>query len=361
MSLALATKHLDKNMAVNLGSFYTPQSLVTKAYGLMQKHINDLDSYIFLDTSCGYGDFFTQNFRYIGADIDKIALQKAQNATKIIHTNSLIGVCREKFEIKHDDKLIIIGNPPYNDKTSQLQARIKKAMFECDELLKSRDLGISFLRSYALLEGEFVCVLHPLSYLIKKTNFEALRDFKAQYRLIDSLIVSSQFFTPNSNAFFPIIIALYQKNAKGMDYDFIQNYRFKTIEGQSFCLNDFDFIANYVSKYPNPNDKRNAVAYFYTLRDINALKRNQTFMQGQSANAIKVFSENLKYYIYIHFFKAYCRNLPYFLGNLDIFIDNESFLKIEDEFLAWFYKKPFDEFKIQCYFNALFGRFGVNK
>lgn len=361
MSLALATKHLDKNMAVNLGSFYTPQSLVAKAYGLMQKHISHLDKYTFLDTSCGYGDFFTQDFRYIGADIDKVALSKAQNATKIIHTNSLISVCRDKFGIERDEKLIIIGNPPYNDKTSQLQAHIKKAMFECDDALKSRDLGISFLRSYALLDAEFVCVLHPLSYLIKKTNFEALRGFKAQYRLIDSLIVSSQFFTPNSSAFFPIIIALYQKNANGMDYEFIQNYHFKTIEGQSFCLNDFDFIANYVSKYPNPNDKRDAVAYFYTLRDINALKRNQTFMQRQNANAVKVFSENLKYYIYIHFFKAYCGKLPYFLGNLDIFIDNEAFLKIENEFLAWFYKKPFDESKIQSYFNALFGRFGVSK
>lgn len=159
---------------------------------------------------------------------------------------------------------------------------------------------------------------------------------------------------PNSSGFFPIIIALYRQDSAGMDFNFIQNYRFRTIENQHFCLKDFDFITNYVSKYPNPRDKRNAVAFFYTLRDINALKRNKTFLPNQSANAIKVFSENLKYYIYIHFFKKYCANLPYFLGNLDIFIDNEAFLKIENEFLAWFYQKSFDESKIQAYFGRLF-------
>ena len=354
--MSATQKHLDKNTAVNLGSFYTPQMLVSKAYELLQKHTLNLAQYTFLDTSCGYGDFFTHKFNYIGADIDELALKRVQNA-RTIHTNSLTSVCRAKFGIANDDKLIIIGNPPYNDKTSQLQAHIKKDIFECDKALKHRDLGISFLRSYELLQPEFVCVLHPLSYLIKKTNFKALQKFKDSYKLIDDLIISSQFFTPNSSGFFPIIIALYRKNAGGMDLEFIQNYRFKTIEGQSFCLNDFDFITNYVSKYPNLKDKREAVAFFYTLRDINALKRNQSFVKKANANAVKVFKENLKYYVYIHFFKAYCGALPYFLGNLDIFIDNEAFLKIENEFLAWFYKKPFDERLIKAYFDALFCKF----
>lgn len=139
-----------------------------------------------------------------------------------------------------------------------------------------------------------------------------------------------------------------------MDFSFIQNYRFKTIERQSFCLKDFDFIANYVRKYPNTYDKRDAVAFFYTLRDINALKRNKTFLPSQSTNAIKVFSDNLKYYIYIHFFKKYGAILPSFVGNLDIFIDNKAFLAIENEFLAWFYQKSFSKSKIQAYFKRLF-------
>lgn len=354
--MSATQKHLDKNTAINLGSFYTPQILVLKAYELLQKHIENLAQYTFLDTSCGYGDFFIHDFDYIGADIDEKALQRVQNA-KSIHTNSLLSVNKAKFGIANDEKIIIIGNPPYNDKTSQLQAHIKKEMFECDKALRHRDLGVSFLRSYELLKPEFICVLHPLSYLIKETNFKALRKFKDNYKLIDGLIISSRFFTPNSSSFFPIIIALYQKNVAGMDFEFIKNYRFETIEGQKFCLNDFDFITNYVSKYPNLKDKREAVAFFYTLRDINALKRNQSFIQKENSNAIKVFKENLKYYVYIHFFKAYCGVLPYFLGNLDIFIDNEAFLKIENEFLAWFYQKPFDEMMIKAYFDTLFCKF----
>ena len=118
-----------------------------------------------------------------------------------------------------------------------------------------------------------------------------------------------------------------------MNYDFIKDYKFKTYEGNSFRLNDFDFIGSYVQKYPNHYDKREPIAYFHTLRDINALKRNQTFMKTPNSNSVKVFNENLKYYCYIHHFKKFASNLPYYFGNLDVFIDNDEFLKISDEFL----------------------------
>ena len=99
------------------------------------------------------------------------------------------------------------------------------------------------------------------------------------------------------------------------------------------------------------------MAYFHTLRDINALKRNQTFLPKQGSNTIKIFKENLKYYIYIHFFKTYAKKLPYYFGNLDVFIDNEAFLKISSEFENWFYQKKFDENKIKAYFNTLFKKY----
>ena len=226
---------------------------------------------------------------------------------------------------------------------------MQKDIFAIDKNLAFRDLGISFLRSYAVLNADFVCVLHPLSYLIKKANFNALNAFKDNYVLIDNLIISSQIFTPNSNTFFPIIIALYKKSISGMNYEFIQNYTFKTIEGQSFKLTNFDFITNYVSKYPNPYDKRKEVAFFHTLRDINALKRNQTFMKKQTTNSIRVFAENLKYYCYIYHFKQFANKLPYYFGNLDIFIDNVEFLKIADLFLDL---NPHP--KIKEYFEKLF-------
>lgn len=342
-------KHLNKKDTINLGSFYTPKFIVETTYKMLGKVAN-LNEYLLFDSSCGYGDFFIYNdLRYLGADIDEIAINEANKKTRVLHTNSLLKVSREKFKISSDEKLIIIGNPPYNDKTSIIRNNIKQNLFQIDKNLAFRDLGVSFLRSYAVLNADFVCVLHPLSYLIKRANFNALGVFKDNYKLIDNLIISSQIFTPNSSTFFPIIIALYQKHKVGMNYDFIKNYTFKTIEGQSFKLNNFDFITNYVGKYPNPYDTRKEVAFFHTLRDINALKRNQTFMNKPNSNSIRVFAENLKYYCYIHHFKQFANKLPYYFGNLDIFINNDEFLKISDLFLD-LNPNP----KITEYFEKLF-------
>lgn len=114
-------KHLNKNLSINLGSFYTPKFLVQKAYEFLSKYINLNKDYIFLDSSCGYGDFFIKDLNYIAADIDKKALEILQEKNlknlKIIHTNSLENLNRAKFGIKQNDNLIIIGNPPYNDRT----------------------------------------------------------------------------------------------------------------------------------------------------------------------------------------------------------------------------------------------------
>lgn len=99
-----------------------------------------------------------------------------------------------------------------------------------------------------------------------------------------------------------------------MNYEYIKNYTFKTIEGNEFILKNYDSIANYVPKYPNQKDTRKAIAYFHTLRDINALKRNQTFMLYQNSNSIKVFEDNLKYYVYIHFLKNILIYCPIILG-----------------------------------------------
>ena len=79
---------------------------------------------------------------------------------------------------------------------------------------------------------------------------------------------------------FPILIALYKRDRDGMNYDYIQNYQFKIKDDGLFSFKDFDTIVNYVQKYPNKqylnkNDK--PVAKFWTLRDINALKRNRIF------------------------------------------------------------------------------------
>lgn len=349
-------KHLDKKTTTNLGSYYTPKKFIDIVYLLLNKKIS-LKDYTFLDSSCGSGEFFYRDLNFIGADVDEIALSLCKPNVKLIQTNSIYNVTRAKFGIKKSEKLIIIGNPPYNDKTSLLKNKIKEDLFKIDDDLKHRDLGISFLRSYEKLAPEFICILHPLSYLIKKTNFNALKNFKNNYMLKDAIVISSYEFTPKSSTYFPIIIALYEKSSKAMSYNDIMKFQFKTIEGHSFCINDFDFISNYVGKYPNLNEKKEAIAYFHTLRDINALRRNQTFMKKATSNSIKVFKENLKYYCYIDFFKKYSSNLPYHFGNFDVFIDNDKFLQIQNEFVNSFYQKKYNIEKIDNYFFELFRRY----
>ncbi len=62
-----------------------------------------------------------------------------------------------------------MGNPPYNERTSIMQSSLKnKESMQIDSTLQSRYIGISVLRSYDKLKANFICVLHPLSYLIKK-------------------------------------------------------------------------------------------------------------------------------------------------------------------------------------------------
>ena len=230
--------------------------------------------------------------------------------------------------IKDNEKLIIVGNHPYNDITSQIKKDIKKQDFVIDVDLKTRDLGISFLRSYVKLYPDYICVLHPLSYLVKSSNFKLLNDFRMQYKLIDGLVISSRYFT--SGVEFPIIIALYKKGT--MSFDYIKNFSFKAEDGAVFKLNDFDFIGSYLNKYPK-KEAKNPAGYFYTMRDINALKRNKTFLKEKCANAITIEQEHLPYYHYVNLFKIYAKNLPFWCGNLDVFIDNSFFSKHIEDFV----------------------------
>ena len=66
---------------------------------------------------------------------------------------------------------------------------------------------------------------------------------------------------------------------------------------------------------------------FYTLRDVNALKRSRTFITERIANAIDVDPQKLAYYCYIDCFKKYA-NAPYYLGNFDIPFIKEEFSSV---------------------------------
>ncbi len=417
--------HLDKIQAANLGSFYTPDFVVQIAQKMLLNALYKAGvkpkNCTLLDSSCGYGNFLdfssvdfdlettkitniktqdfmansTQDFRQyfthdfalkIGIDIDKDAIRIAksnftskqsnlqtppknttQNPPLFLHQNALQNVSRNSFQIPQDSPLAIIGNPPYNDKTSIVQNKIKDKTYALDSHLKCRDIGASFLLSFNELKADFICVLHPLSYLIKEANFRALKRFFANYVLLDCLVISSQIFTPKSLSFFPIVIALYKRKSaqecdfQTLDFSAIKAYRFHTLEGQSFALNDFDFIAKYIDKYPNqkrvPNE--NAVALFYTLRDINALARSRTFLQKPTTNAINVSREKFSLYCYVDVFKQMISKVPYYLGNCDIFIDLQAFEILESEFVKCAKSKIITP-NITRYFERLLGEHYAN-
>ncbi len=330
--------HLNYQDTVNYGSYYTPQKLVDIVYKMILSNVGNISNYNIVDTSCGMGSFVSSK-NFIGADIDAKAIEIAKanhkNLTFFNH-NSLNNVTRKDYNLHKKDKVIIVGNPPYNDTTSIIRNSIKQNNFNIDDDLKSRDLGISFLLSFNKLEADFICVLHPLSYLIKKTNFISLGDFTKNYILKDNLIISSgEFYGASRITQFPIIIAFYEKNIAGMDYNFITNYHFKTIDGKQWFLKQFDTILQYINKYPNQNkvDKKDAVANFYTLRDINALKRTKSFIAKESCNTIRVIKEKFAYYCYVDVFKEYIRHVPYYFGNNEIMINEPEFQKIKDAFV----------------------------
>ena len=121
-----------------------------------------------------------------------------------------------------------------------------------------------------------------------------------------------------------------------MNYSQIEARRFVTDDGKAFAINDFDYIKNYISKYPSarrgrPQDFRGF--RFFTMRDINALKRSRTFIAEDTANTIYVDPKKLEYYCYVDTFKDIIDRLPYYLGNFDVMFDKEAFEPIKNTFL----------------------------
>ena len=354
----MSQAHLAYESRVNLGSYYTPAEIVDMAWEMIASYVHSQTTVI--DSACGYGDFLKDCGQAItiGCDIDETAISvaKKNNGNKKVQffqTNALGDVSRSKFGIPQQSDLIVVGNPPYNDKTSLIRHNIKDVNFDIDEDIACRDLGISFLRSYNKLEADVICVLHPLSYLIKPTNFRHLKEFTENYRLIDGLLISSGEFPESAkHTSFPIVLALYQRDTQGMEYSFIRSFRFRIeynkkrtapIKSQrdamsvgGFCLSDFDYITGYIDKYPK---KKNRPTYhdslfFWTMRDINALKRNRTFVENYSANTIVIDKQKLDYYAYIDVFKRNLHRLPFYFGNCDVLIDDNLFKQYKSVFIS---------------------------
>jgi hypothetical protein len=372
-------KHLSYEQKTNLGSFYTPPRLVRLVYETLAENIKGNFANIVLEPACGYGAFFAEKFpqenvRFIGTDIDPVALSIARKKFSNVEfkkINMLSQISRSKFGIGKNEKLAIVGNPPYNDVTSRVKNKIKAEPCKIDEKIKTRDLGLSFMLAFAKLKPDYIAVLHPLSYLIKKTNFETLNPLMQNYKLLDAVVFNSQEFTETSKTNgFPIAAAVYAKNERGTSYEQIIKKKFKTLEKQEFSISDFDYICKYIPKYPSRYSKASNFKFF-TMRDINALKRSRTFIEEDTANTIHIPQEKLPYYCYVDIFKDIAPKLPYYFGNLDVPFNKKCFEKIKDDFFALSIAKhpnifadkfsvpnqariDFARTKVQNYFSELF-------
>ena len=335
--------HLSAQERILQGSFYTPAKYVQLVGEWLREH-SLAKNCVVLDPSCGYGaffaltDLFPQNL-FIGNDIDQAAVSQATADfphVKFFCQNALCNVRREMYGIVDDAKLIVVGNPPYNDTTSQYQGKLKqttKPLMDAD--VKSRDLGLSSLLAYSKLKADYVAVLHPLAYLIKRANFKAAFPFFANYRLLHHVVFSSQEFAGTSKtAGFPVIVGFYERHPNhGLSYDGVRQMNFTTVEGKSFSLGQFRYVSEFVRKYPSRSCAPTDIM-FYTLRDINALRRCRTFLAKPTTNAVQIVPEQLPYYCYIDCFKDYIDKVPYYLGNFDIPIDLEQFDRCRDAVVA---------------------------
>ena len=340
---ANVSRHLSVVGRVNLGSFYTPAKYVEKVAGWLRQLGVD-SSFTIADVSCGYGAFFELHdvpglggCRYIGNDIDAVAVSEGRKLFPFVKwstKNALCDVCRDKFAITKGEKLVIVGNPPYNDVTSQINQKVKTNEMPIDADIRTRDLGMSSLLAYNKLKADVVAVLHPLSYLIKKANFKACDRFFSNYRMVNHVVFSSQEFAGTSKASaFPVIVAVYVRNeGKGLSYEDACKMEFTTVEGDSFSVDGFDYVTEKIAKYPH--DKRyDPEILFYTMRDINALKRCRTFIKDRIVNAVDVDPEKIAYYCYIDCFKRFAR-VPYYLGNFNVPYDAKTFSVYSNDFVA---------------------------
>ena len=164
--------------------------------------------------------------------------------------------------------------------------------------------------------------------------------------MIDRQLLSSGEFPESAkHTPFPIVLALYQKDTRGMAYNFIRSFRFRPDGKSDFCLGDFDYINNYIDKYPKKNrpvdverdghhSEKDAPLFFWTMRDINALKRNRTFVENYSANTIVIDKQKLDYYAYVDVFKRNLHRLPFYFGNCDVLIDDNLFRQYKPAFVS---------------------------
>lgn len=340
-------EHLPKNERIQMGSYYTPKELVNRVHEFIQPYLDNKKNVVIFDSAGGCGAFLVglkhYDYRIADRDLDACKFLKQHfEQDNVFHTNSLTEVDRHKYYIGPSAFLIMIGNPPYNDTTSEFKHG-KKGQNVCDSDLYDRDLGVSFLKSYNKFKADVVCVLHPLSYLIKETNFKRLRDFKDNYRLVKGEMFSSALFHGTGTGKFPILVALYEKNPSGMTFDYIKQFQFDILNSKKkFVLSEYKTTDGYINKYPpRKYDVKDSPIglYYYTFRDFNSLKKNASFIVQKHPNGIVVTLENFYKYAYLYALKNLFRpEDPWLYGNLSPLVNIDDVEKNKKLYVSYIIK-----------------------
>lgn len=336
------SSHLKDTKKSNLGKYYTPPKLVNLIASMINKYIND-ETFL-LDLCCGCGAFLEafNDCRIIGRDIDPAAIYILDflGFENIEIDNTLHNITRAKYNLNKEDEIIIIGNPPYNDiyshsKKHGLQKKTK-CEIEIDSDIKTRDLGRMFLNAYVKLNPKAICILHPLSYLIKKTNFNSLKKLKEKYKLKEAVIFPNSEFLDLTGQPFPVVAALYVQDDDGMNYEYIKSFKFKILESiDNFQLSRFEMITTkYMKKSASTKVRKSDInLYNYNIRDINSViaRGNLEYSIEPKADFLTVDYKELHKYCYINMMKYFFPN-NYLFGNLEpLFeenrLENDSWLK----------------------------------
>lgn len=326
------TTHLADTKKSDVGKYYTPKHLVDLIFQMVSPYI--MDDSIVLDPACGCGAFLDGDkfSNLMGTDMDEDAVEvlKILGFENVFSGNSLLNVSREKYNIGESHHLVIIGNPPYNDVTSKNKKIGKNAKRKteiiADADIYSNDLGMCFLKAFDKLKADVVCILHPLAYLIKKTNFKKLGAFTSNYILKKGVIFSSHEFSDTQKTPFPIMAALYVRG--NMDYPYIQNFQFDILKDErKFVLGNIETIDGYIRKYPpNKNEEKTSDIglYMYNIRDTNSLLTSGNLSEKENyACHITINYDDLYKYSYLNCMKKYF-DKDFLFGNLSPIIDRQA-------------------------------------